>query len=410
MLPVHQRLIHWLEERGELDRALEFLPERRRDREARAPTGSGLKSPGVLGARRLRQARAQGGPAASVAARRAVVRSDPGRLLPAAAARDVRRRSCRATRCAARSSPTRSSTRWSTAAASRSSSGPGRRPAPPRSRSRGRSSCAARCSGWPAYVARGRGARQRRADRGADELYLEFRRLLDRASAGCCSTGPTRSTSTPRSSGSRPGRRELRARVPELLQRRRARRGSSERTKELEKLGVPEDAGRAGGGPARRVLAARRRRDRRRARAAPPSDVAPCTTSLSERFGIDAMLTRVTELPRDDRWDALARGALRYDLYAVLEALTRSVLEASTATTPTARIEEWETANTRRAGAGQTALHGDPAARQRGTRGPVGGAADAALGDPVRHPRLTARSDVCAVVSRQSRGAVTVAT
>ena len=26
MLPVHQRLIHWLEERGDLDRALEFLP------------------------------------------------------------------------------------------------------------------------------------------------------------------------------------------------------------------------------------------------------------------------------------------------------------------------------------------------------------------------------------------------
>ena len=34
MLPVHQRLIHWLEERGDLDRALEFLPTRRRDRRA----------------------------------------------------------------------------------------------------------------------------------------------------------------------------------------------------------------------------------------------------------------------------------------------------------------------------------------------------------------------------------------
>ena len=26
MLPVHQRLIHWLEERGDLDRAIEYLP------------------------------------------------------------------------------------------------------------------------------------------------------------------------------------------------------------------------------------------------------------------------------------------------------------------------------------------------------------------------------------------------
>jgi glutamate dehydrogenase len=32
MVEVHQRLIHWLEERGELDRELEFLPERHRDR------------------------------------------------------------------------------------------------------------------------------------------------------------------------------------------------------------------------------------------------------------------------------------------------------------------------------------------------------------------------------------------
>ena len=61
-----------------------------------------------------------------------------------------------------------------------------------------------------------------------------------------------------------------------------------------------------------------------------PTDVAPLYFLLSEKFGIDAMLTRVTSLPRDDRWDALARGALRDDLYAVLESLTRSVIDAST--------------------------------------------------------------------------------
>ena len=48
---------------------------------------------------------------------------------------------------------------------------------------------------------------------------------------------------------------------------------------------------------------------------------------MSERFGIDGMLTRVARLPRDDRWDALARGALRDDLYAVLEAFTRNAFE-----------------------------------------------------------------------------------
>ena len=49
---------------------------------------------------------------------------------------------------------------------------------------------------------------------------------------------------------------------------------------------------------------------------------------MSERFGIDGMLNRVAQLPRDDRWDALARGALRDDLYAVLEAYTRNAFEA----------------------------------------------------------------------------------
>jgi len=58
------------------------------------------------------------------------------------------------------------------------------------------------------------------------------------------------------------------------------------------------------------------------------------------------MLTRVTNLPRDDRWDALARGALRDDLYAVLESLVRSVMDASTSGTgPTARYQEWARAN-----------------------------------------------------------------
>ena len=55
MLPVHQRLIHWLEERGDLDRAIEYLPTdadiaRRHDEQL------GPDLAGVLGARRLRQA------------------------------------------------------------------------------------------------------------------------------------------------------------------------------------------------------------------------------------------------------------------------------------------------------------------------------------------------------------------
>ena len=63
------------------------------------------------------------------------------------------------------------------------------------------------------------------------------------------------------------------------------------------------------------------------------------------------MLSKVTGLPREDRWDALARGALRDDLYAVLESLTRSVLDlegassAGSSEDASAVYERWAKAN-----------------------------------------------------------------
>ncbi|MBK8733595.1 MAG: NAD-glutamate dehydrogenase [Actinomycetales bacterium] len=53
------------------------------------------------------------------------------------------------------------------------------------------------------------------------------------------------------------------------------------------------------------------------------------TTTRVRTRGIDDMLFRVSQLPREDRWDALARGALRDDLYAVLDGITRGVLATS---------------------------------------------------------------------------------
>jgi glutamate dehydrogenase len=68
--------------------------------------------------------------------------------------------------------------------------------------------------------------------------------------------------------------------------------------------------------------------------------------AISERFGIDGLLDRVSALPREDRWQTLARMALRYDLYAVLAALTTQVLHATADTLPAqARIDAWEEAN-----------------------------------------------------------------
>jgi glutamate dehydrogenase len=65
--------------------------------------------------------------------------------------------------------------------------------------------------------------------------------------------------------------------------------------------------------------------------------------ALSERFRVDAVLSNISALPREDRWQTLARMALRYDLYAALAALTSEVLAStSAAADPVARVFEWE--------------------------------------------------------------------
>jgi glutamate dehydrogenase len=67
---------------------------------------------------------------------------------------------------------------------------------------------------------------------------------------------------------------------------------------------------------------------------------------LSERFRVDALLSKISALPREDRWQTLARMALRYDLYAALAALTSEVLAATSAgVDPAARIFQWEQLN-----------------------------------------------------------------
>jgi len=92
-----------------------------------------------------------------------------------------------------------------------------------------------------------------------------------------------------------------------------------------------------------------------------PTAVAPLYYLVSESFGIDTMLTRVTRLPREDRWEALARGALRDDLYAVLEAMTRAVIDANGGTAdgdPARAFDVWASANADVIGRARTSLGG----------------------------------------------------
>jgi glutamate dehydrogenase len=54
--------------------------------------------------------------------------------------------------------------------------------------------------------------------------------------------------------------------------------------------------------------------------------VAATHFALSQRLGLDRLLTRTIELPREDRWQTMARAALRDDLHTVHAQLTAEVL------------------------------------------------------------------------------------
>jgi glutamate dehydrogenase len=66
---------------------------------------------------------------------------------------------------------------------------------------------------------------------------------------------------------------------------------------------------------------------------------------IGSRLGMDWLRDRILELPRNDRWQALARAALRDDLYEMHRALTRDVLARGTSLGAPAAIDAWLAAN-----------------------------------------------------------------
>jgi glutamate dehydrogenase len=60
-----------------------------------------------------------------------------------------------------------------------------------------------------------------------------------------------------------------------------------------------------------------------------PVEVAECYFDLVDRLGIGTLRDRITALPRTDRWESMARAAVREDLYSAQAALTFDVLAAA---------------------------------------------------------------------------------
>ncbi|MEC3853962.1 NAD-glutamate dehydrogenase [Paenarthrobacter ureafaciens] len=77
----------------------------------------------------------------------------------------------------------------------------------------------------------------------------------------------------------------------------------------------------------------------------PPAMIADLYYAVFHRIGALSLLLRITDLPRQNRWEASARAALRDDVYSAVADMTLSVLQ----TTPCAkgvaameRLVEWE--------------------------------------------------------------------
>jgi glutamate dehydrogenase len=74
-----------------------------------------------------------------------------------------------------------------------------------------------------------------------------------------------------------------------------------------------------------------------------PATVAKVHFALGERLGLPTVVQRIYALPRADRWQTMARAALRDDLYAVHSQLTAQVLAGTSADdSAAARIHAWE--------------------------------------------------------------------
>jgi len=175
-------------------------------------------------------------------------------------------------------------------------------------------------------------------------VYLEARRLIDRAVRWLVTNRRSPIDVTAETAWMRPGVATLLPKLPELFQG-REREALRENAVDLVARGIPEELAEW----ATRIMYGFGLLDVVEVAQSTGRDldeVARVYFVLSDRFRIDDLLSKISALPREDRWQTLARMALRYDLYAALAALTAEVLASSE---PTAAAEDrvlaWEQRN-----------------------------------------------------------------
>ena len=171
------------------------------------------------------------------------------------------------------------------------------------------------------------------------ELYLTFRRLLDRATRWVVQHRPDGvgiGDEIERFSAPVQG---LLTRLRELQQGEERRR-FDERAEEFEAAGVPDELARRGAGLIESValldiIECARSRDW------DLDELAELYYALSDRVHFNDLLARVTGLSQDDRWTSMARAAMRDDVYTVMIELATSAFEQTEAGDADRRVEQW---------------------------------------------------------------------
>jgi glutamate dehydrogenase len=197
----------------------------------------------------------------------------------------------------------------------------------------------------------------------ADEMILQVRRLLDRASRWFLTNRPQ-----PLAVGSEIARfgetlSDLMPKVGELLQGREAESVQSD-MEELKSRGVPDELARRVAGLLNAFglldvteVAELAEQEGGVVAERGPRETAELYYALSNHLDVDRMLVSITKLERGNRWHALARLALRDDLYSSLRAITLDALRHSDLEDDAeAKIQQWEKSNASRLARARSAL------------------------------------------------------
>jgi glutamate dehydrogenase len=171
-------------------------------------------------------------------------------------------------------------------------------------------------------------------------MLIEGRRLVDRAARWVVRAGPRAGIDvTAMTDRFAPAAQMLAAALPDVL-RGADREQFTDRRADLEADGVPAElAHRVASMPS--LLAVFDIAVDAGLTGSEQPAVTDAYFGIGARLGLDWLRDRILELPRTDRWQSLARAALRDDLYRLHRSLTREILLSAAEFDAEAPLDDW---------------------------------------------------------------------